>query len=104
MNIKTKAASHPLFNIRPMCVEDIDIIAIDYCPPWSTEYETKERWTKYLREQQEGIRSVGVINNHKEILGYGSLLLKSEYPHFSNIPEINDVWIYEQHRSKGHGT
>jgi hypothetical protein len=41
---------------------------------------------------------------NQEILGYGSLLCHSEYPHFLNIPEISDVWIYEQHWGKGLGT
>lgn len=90
--------------IRPMCKADIDIIAIDHCPPWSTVQETKDRWSKYYREQQENIRTVGVVEQAKEILGYGSLFLKSEYPYFSNVPEINDVWIYEEYRSKGLGT
>jgi hypothetical protein len=40
---------------------------------------------------------VGVVEQGKEILGYGSLFLKSEYLHFSNIPEINNVWIYEEY-------
>lgn len=90
--------------IRSMCATDVDIIAIDHCPSWSTPQETKDRWSKYYREQQEGIRTVGVVEQGKEILGYGSLFLKSEYPHFSNIPEINDVWIYEEYRSRGLGT
>jgi len=90
--------------IRPMSEGDIDIIAIDHCPPWSTVQETKDRWLKYYKEQQENIRTVGVVEQGKEILGYGSLFLKSEYPHFSNVPEINDVWIYEEYRNKGLGT
>lgn len=44
--------------IRPMQEADIDIIAINHCPPWSTVQETKERWHKYYREQQEGFRTV----------------------------------------------
>jgi GNAT superfamily N-acetyltransferase len=91
-------------NIRPMSESDIAMIAIDHCPPWSTVQETKERWSKYYHEQQENIRTVGVIEQGQEILGYGSLFLKSSYPHFSNVPEINDVWIYEEYRSRGLGT
>lgn len=90
--------------IRPMLVSDIDPITIDHCPPWSTPETTKERWTKYYQEQQENIRTVGVIERNHEILGYGSLLLRSEYPHFSSIPEIADVWVYDEHRGRGVGT
>lgn len=90
--------------IRPMCKADIDIIAIDHCPPWATVQEIEDRWNKYFKEQQGNIRTVGVVEQGKEILGYGSLFLKSEYPHFSNVPEINDVWIYEEYRNKGLGT
>ena len=90
--------------IRPLRKTDIDVFANDHCPPWSTFQEMKNKWSKYYREQQESIRTVGIIENEKEILGYGSLFLKSEYPHFSNIPEINDVWIYEEFRGRGLGT
>jgi GNAT superfamily N-acetyltransferase len=39
-------------------------------------------------------------------VGYGHLLLSSEYPSFrqNNIPEICDVWIFEEHRKKGMAT
>lgn len=41
-----------------------------------------------------------------EILGYGSLLRKPESPFFAdkNIPEINAIWIDEDHRRHGLGT
>ena len=103
MKIEKRSSARKII-IRPMCTTDIDIIAIDHCPPWSTFQETKDRWSRYYREQQEGHRTVGVVEQGKEILGYGSLFLKSEYPHFYNMPEINDVWIYEKNRRKGLGT
>ncbi len=89
--------------IRSMCAADTDTIAKNFCPPWSTMQETTEKWTKYYREHQENTRTVAVVEHGNEILGYGSLLLKSKYSHFSNIPEINDVWIDEKHRGKGLG-
>lgn len=89
--------------IRAMCVHDIDVAAQKY-PPWSSFQEVHDRWSKYFQQQQQNIRTVAVIERDKELLGYGSLLLQSEYPRFSNIPEINDVWIYDQHRSRGLGT
>lgn len=92
--------------IRPMKKSDTDIIAVDHCPPWSTTEQTIKRWNKYLEQQQENLRTVGIVEQENDILGYGSLLLCSEYPYFleNQIPEINDVWIYEQHRGKGYGT
>ncbi len=90
--------------IRPMCTKDIANIATNHCPPWSTIQETTDRWNRYYKEQQENIRTVGVVAQGEEILGYGSLFLNSEYPFFFNVPEINDVWIYEEYRSRGLGT
>lgn len=91
-------------SIGPMCQEDIDSMAVDHCPPWSTREETQNRWLRYFKEQNEGIRTVGVVKQGRDILGYGSLLLKSEYPHFKNIPEINDLWIFQEYRCRGLGT
>ncbi|HEY4831933.1 MAG TPA: hypothetical protein VIH61_05165 [Waddliaceae bacterium] len=70
--------AHDQINIRPMQETDIEIIAVHHCPPWSTVDTTKERWNKYHREQQEGSRTVGVVEQEQKILGYGSLFLKNE--------------------------
>lgn len=75
----------------------------DYSFPWSTPKEITERWQKYYDEQQNSIRTVAVLVKENQILGYGSLLLQSEYPHFANIPEICDVWIHDEHRRRGLG-
>ena len=96
--------AHDQINIRPMRETDIEIIAVHHCPPWSTIEATQERWNKYHREQQEGSRTVGVVEREQKILGYGSLFFKSEYPHFHDIPEINDLWIYEEYRGTGVGS
>lgn len=90
--------------IRPMVEADIQFIAIDHRPPWTTPEVTEKRWRQYLNEQSEGIRYVAVIEDMGTVIGYGSLWLKSEYPHFANIPEIADVWIYDGYRAKGYGT
>ncbi len=89
--------------IRPMCLSDVKTVVRDYCFPWSTPDVVTSRWQKYYDEQQNNIRIVAVLVRNEEILGYGSLLLQSEYPHFSNIPEICDVWIHEKHRRCGLG-
>lgn len=89
--------------IRPMNAVDIKVLVRDYSFPWSTPEDVTKRWQKYYDEQQNGIRTVAVLANKEELLGYGSLLLKSEYPHFLNTPEICDVWIHEKHRRRGLG-
>lgn len=92
--------------IRPMNESDIAKIVSRYSFPWSTPEKTKALWDTYYQEQQAGIRTVALLAENHEILGYGSLLRKSEYPFFlsSNIPEINAIWIDEDHRRKGLGT
>ncbi len=92
--------------IRPLSVNDISKIVSRYSFPWSTPEKTKILWDSYYQEQQDGIRTVAVLAENHEILGYGSLLRKQECSFFAkkNIPEINDVWIDENHRNQGLGT
>lgn len=91
--------------IRPMNENDIPKIVSRYSFPWSTPEKTKALWDTYYQEQQDGIRTVAVLERDHEILGYGSLLRKSECPFFlsSNIPEINAIWIDENYRRQGLG-
>ena len=89
--------------IRPMNAADIKVLVRDYSFPWSTSEEVNKRWQKYYDEQQNEIRTVAVLARGDEILGYGSLLLRSKYPHFANTPEICDVWIHDKHRRCGLG-
>lgn len=92
--------------IRPMYPNDIAKIVSRYSFPWSTPEETKALWDTYYREQQDHIRTVAILEKDEEILGYGSLLRKPECPFFAekNVPEINAIWIDEDHRRKGLGT
>lgn len=92
--------------IRPLQQADISKIVIRYGFPWSTPEKTKTLWETYYQEQKDKIRTVAVIEKDGEILGYGSLLRKSECPFFlsKNIPEINAIWIDEDHRRQGLGT
>ncbi len=92
--------------VRPLKVSDIPKIVLRYTFPWSTPEMSRTLWETYYQEQEDHIRTVAVIENNDEILGYGSLLRKPECPYFAkdNIPEINAVWIDEDHRSKGLGT
>ena len=93
------------FQIRRMDSNDIAKIVNRFTFPWTTQEKTKGIWDAYSREQREGIRTVAVIEDKEEILGYGSLLLKSEYTLFAhaNIPEVNAIWIDQDHRRKGLG-
>lgn len=92
--------------IRTMNAHDIAKIVSRYSFPWSTPEKTKVLWDTYFREQQDNIRTVAVLEKDNEILGYSSLLRKPESPFFAgkNIPEINALWIDEDHRGQGLGT
>ena len=92
--------------IRPMNAHDIAKMVSRYSFPWSTPEKTKVLWDTYYREQQDNIRTVAVLEKDNEILGYGSLLRKPESPFFAdkNIPEINAIWIDEDHRRHGLGS
>lgn len=88
-----------------MNAQDIAKIVSRYCFPWSTPEKTRTLWDTYYREQQDGIRTVAVLEENHDILGYGSLLRKPECALFAqkNIPEINAIWIDENHRRQGLG-
>lgn len=101
--IKSESTIHKLL-VRPLQDGDIQTLG-DLFFPWSTRDKTLEKWTRYLSEQEQGIRTAWVIEYQGEIAGYGSLIRDSEYVPFKElgIPEINDVWIYEQFRKRGFG-
>lgn len=94
------------FQIRLLVETDVPQIVERYSFPWSSSDKTKTLWDTYYQEQNHKVRTVAVIESNLEILGYGSLLRKPECPHFAqrNIPEINALWIDEDHRRKGLGT
>lgn len=92
-------------HMRPLREQDIATLS-DLYFPWSNKQETVAKWTGYLDEQQKGGRMACVVEQHGKIVGYGNLLPSSEYPHFrqNKIPEINDIWVYEENRNKGIAT
>jgi GNAT superfamily N-acetyltransferase len=92
--------------IRALDQTDIAKIISRYCFPWSTPEKTKSLWDTYYQEHKDRMRTVAVIESEDEILGYGSLLRKPESQFFcvSGIPEINAIWIDENHRRQGLGT
>ncbi len=94
------------FQIRPLVKADITRIVERYSFPWSSSEKTQVLWSSYYEEQERDIRTVAILEKGHEILGYGSLLRNSECPFFlsSDIPEVNAIWIDEDHRRKGLGT
>ncbi len=92
--------------IRPANESDIELLVRDYTAPWISAEEVRTRWQKYYEEQQNNMRTAALLAREGEILGYGSLLLRSLYPHFadSHIPEICDLWIHEKYQRTGLGT
>jgi GNAT superfamily N-acetyltransferase len=103
--LSKKLISQAHYNIRPLRQQDIEVLG-DLYFPWSTREETVTKWTRYLDEQQKGTRTACIIEQQDKIVGYGHLLLASEYPPFkkNGIPEIHDVWIFEEERHKGFGS
>lgn len=91
--------------IRPLEQRDIEPLGHLYFP-WSTREETIARWEGYLQEQSDGIRIASIVEVDGQIAGYGSLLLKSQYPLFRSrsIPEICDLWVFDGYRRKGVAT
>lgn len=92
-------------HIRFLQQQDIEALGAMYFP-WSTREETIAKWTRYLDEQQKNTRMACIVEQRGQIVGYGRLLPNSEYPYFrnNNIPEINEIWIYEENRRQGIAT
>lgn len=91
--------------IRSLNAQDLDPLG-ELHFPWSTREETIKRWEGYLQEQSEGLRVASIIEMDRQIAGYGSLILNSQYPFFKNrsIPEIGDLWVFDHYRRKGVAT
>lgn len=91
--------------IRNLQAEDINKIANTFTFPWSSFEATLKLWEQWFKEQQEGIRTVCVLERQNQFLGYGSLLRVSEYPYFreKNIPDVSAIWIDEPFRRHGLG-
>ncbi len=94
-----------LLEISTLDTHDIDDITHSFCFPWTSPEETQNKWNSYLSEQKAGQRIACLARWQGKLIGYGSLLKNSAYPHFKalNIPEIHDVWILEPYRGHGFG-
>ena len=51
---------------RPLDQTDIPKIVSRYSFPWSTPEKTKKLWDTYYQEQQDGIRTVAVLEAEHE--------------------------------------
>lgn len=93
------------FIIRNLRIEDLNKLVTIFTFPWSNFEATLKLWEQWFKEQQEGIRTVCVLERDNQFLGYGSLLRMSQYHFFreKNIPEINAIWIDESFRKQGLG-
>lgn len=85
--------------------EDIPEIVKAFTFPWTTVQHTQEKWKQYFEEQQNSDRNVCIAKFQDKLVGYGSLVKVSLYPHFKDcgVPEIHDVWVTKEHRGKGFG-
>lgn len=65
-----------------------------------------DHWARYLAEREAGDRFTLVVPAGDQIVGYGSLVWRSQYPRFreAGIPEIQDMVVAEAHRRLGHAT
>jgi GNAT superfamily N-acetyltransferase len=72
-------------------------------PAWHGDWD---HWPRYLAEHQAAQRVTLVVPEGEALVGYGSLVWRSQYPHFlaAGIPEIQDMVVAEGHRGRGHAS
>ena len=65
-----------------------------------------ERWSRYLAEQNQGLREVLLADTSDAIVAYASLAQISQNLSFrkAGIPEIQDLVVAEAYRNAGLGT
>ncbi len=105
LHVINNSTDHKTPSVRSLQQQDIGLLA-ELVFPWSTKQKTVDLWTRYWEEQKKGIRFACILEHEGKIAGYGHLLLHSEHPPFqrSNVPEICDLWIFDNYRKKGMGT
>jgi GNAT superfamily N-acetyltransferase len=90
--------------VRELTPEDLPAIAAtNGGPAWHGDWD---HWPRYLAEHQSGERVTLVVSEGGRVVGYGSLVWRSQYPPFAlaGIPEIQDMVVAEQSRGRGHAT
>ena len=89
---------------RNLTQQDIPVIVASFTQiGWN---KPAELFQKYLKEQENNTRSVWVVFNHEDFVGYATLKYHSDYQSFNtqNIPEINDLNVLPEFRNLGIGS
>jgi GNAT superfamily N-acetyltransferase len=90
--------------VRELQADDLPAIAATKGgPAWHGDWD---HWPRYLAEHQRGERMTLVVPEGEGIVGYGSLVWRSQYPPFAaaGIPEIQDMVVAQSHRGRGHAS
>lgn len=90
--------------IRALEAGDLDrIAATDGGPAWNAE---PGLWQGYLADADRDRRVVLLAFQGRHVVGYGTLLWRSDYPLFSEagIPEINNLVVAQAARGSGIAT
>ncbi|MGK5594668.1 MAG: N-acetyltransferase family protein [Parachlamydiaceae bacterium] len=92
--------------IRQLKRYDLVYLIQAFSFPWTTTEAIAKQWERWFTEHQQGVRTVYVLENQRQFIGYGSLLRNPEYPAFknNNIPEVHALWIDERFRKQGLAT
>ena len=94
----------PSCTLRPLQVDDIALIAAAFAElGWN---KPAAQYTRYLAEQQTGIREVLTAWQNERFAGYLTIVWQSDYPPFrdARIPEIRDFNVLPDFRRQGIGT
>ena len=88
------------FVIRKLQPDDLPRIAATSGHAWRSD---PQLWTSRLQQQDAGERMVLLALNGAQVVGYGSVVWRSQNPSFADagIPEIQDVVVAESYRRQG---
>jgi GNAT superfamily N-acetyltransferase len=93
-----------MLTIREICAGDASAIPeVNGGPAW---HGGPAKWSKYWREHQGGLRAAIAAVDDGRIIGYGSLVWRSQHPPFAaaGIPEIQDMVVADGGRRRGVAT
>jgi len=90
--------------IRELNADDVIAIpAVDGGPAW---HGGPAKWAAYWDEHSQGLRACFVAAEDDRIVGYASLVWRSQYDAFAaaGVPEIQDMVVAEACRGRGVAT